>query len=235
MSTMVAVFAHPDDETFICGGTLAKYAQAGLDVALICATKGEMGRRMGVPPTATRETIATLRDVELRDACAALGITELQFMGYRDKSLEIQPIEKLVEDVYNRLEKLSPEVVITFHEAYGGHPDHCMIGRVTTLAFARYQVLHPEAVLYFVAWGNMRGQSSDLSGERFVEVDIRAHLFSKLQAFRAHRTQSELNEWLWRDDKSGMKHMGNVEYFLQYAKPYQANLTTLLSTLRPAR
>lgn len=230
MSTIVAVFAHPDDETFICGGTLAKYTEAGNHVALICATKGEMGRRMGVPPTATRETIATLRNGELRAACAALGIAELQFMGYRDKSLEIQPLDALVEDIYTRLEKLAPEVVITFHEHFGGHPDHCTIGRATTLAFARYQARYPSAALYFVAWGSMVGQAPDLPKERFVEVDVRAQAFPKLQAFRAHRTQSELNEWLWRDDKSGMKHMGTTECFLQFTVPYRTNMTSLLPT-----
>ncbi len=51
---LLAVFAHPDDETFICGGTLAKYASEGVEIALVSATRGEMGRRMGNPPYLNR-------------------------------------------------------------------------------------------------------------------------------------------------------------------------------------
>lgn len=55
---LLAVFAHPDDESFICGGTLAKYASAGVEITLVSATRGEMGRRMGNPPYLNRETMA---------------------------------------------------------------------------------------------------------------------------------------------------------------------------------
>ncbi len=57
---LLAVFAHPDDETFICGGTLARYAKLGVEITLLCATKGAMGRRMGTPPFVNRETMPRL-------------------------------------------------------------------------------------------------------------------------------------------------------------------------------
>lgn len=50
---LLAVFAHPDDESFICGGTLAKYASEGVDITLVSATRGEMGRRMAIRPIST--------------------------------------------------------------------------------------------------------------------------------------------------------------------------------------
>jgi bacillithiol biosynthesis deacetylase BshB2 len=231
MSTLVAVFAHPDDETFICGGTLAKYASLGKRVVLVCATKGEMGRRMGVPPVATRETIPTLREAELRRATEALGLADLHFLGIRDKTLEIQPFDELVQCVLEHLELEQPEVVVTFHEQFGGHPDHCTIGAATTRAYDIYRHQHPDARLYFVAWGGMydRANESGIPKEQFVRVDVSAYLQPKLAAYRAHRTQSELMDWLWKRDEIAVKKLAHTEYFLQYDVPYRAGAAELFS------
>lgn len=214
----MAVFAHPDDETFICGGSLAKAAQTGDRVVLVCATKGEMGRRMGVPPTATRETLAALRDRELREACSALGIAELTYLGVRDKTLEIQPFDRLVSVVLEQLRKERPERVVTFHERLGGHADHCTIGRAATEAFVRYQSDNPEAKLFFVAWNAMATDPElyGLKKEDLLRVDVREQLPAKLEAFRAHRTQSQMNAWLWRNDKQSQQKLASEEYFIQF-------------------
>lgn len=216
MSTLVAVFAHPDDETFICGGTLAKYAAEGHKIVLVCATKGEMGRRMGIPPTVTRETLAPQREQELRNACHALGVRELAFLGYRDKTLEIQPFAELVNVVLHQLEREQPEVVVTFHEQFGGHADHCTIGAATTAAFQRYAAQHTSARLYFVAWSGMVNKAREygLDKDEFAEIDVAHHLEAKLYAYRAHKTQSELLAWVWQSEQKSMKKLGNVEYFM---------------------
>lgn len=221
MSRVTAVFAHPDDETFICGGTLAKCTAEGHRVTLVCATRGEMGRRMGVPPTESRETLPVVRERELRDACAALGIDQLTLLGLRDKSLEIQPEQGLVDVVLEQLNRESPDVVITFHEALGGHPDHCTIGHVTTLAFDGYAREHPSARLYYVAWSSMEHTISQygFGADQFVRIDVSGHLMAKLKAFRAHRTQSQLHAELWRDDKSSAKQLGSKEYFIAARGP----------------
>lgn len=216
----MAVFAHPDDETFICGGTLAKYAQAGERVVLVCATKGEMGRRMGIPPTATRETLPALRDVELREACAALGVAELKYLGLRDKTLEIQPFDELVQTVLAHLRKETPERVVTFHERLGGHADHCTIGRAATRAFSIYQQEHPEASLFFVAWNAMVSEPEQygLHSSELIRVDVREQLPAKLRAFRAHRTQSGMNAWLWQSNEQSQKKLAAQEFFIRFDK-----------------
>ncbi|WP_207205070.1 PIG-L family deacetylase [Peribacillus sp. TH16] len=72
----MVILAHPDDESFLCGGTIAKISKLGVQVTLLCATKGEMGRRMGNPILTTRESLPKLRELELKNACEELGIND---------------------------------------------------------------------------------------------------------------------------------------------------------------
>src|SRR3954464_12196698 len=82
-ATLLAVFAHPDDESYLCGGTLAHYAAAGVRVALVGATRGEAGDT-AVPPLATREPLPAVRAGELRAAAGLLGLAEVHLLGYED-------------------------------------------------------------------------------------------------------------------------------------------------------
>jgi len=221
VGTLTAVFAHPDDETFICGGTLAKVAANGHRVVLVCATKGEMGRRLGNPPTATRETLAQLRENEMNSACTALGVTELVWLGLRDKTLEIQSADALAKMVQQQLDAAQPDVVVTFHPTRGGHPDHCAIGLATTSAFSDYGLQYPQARLYYVAWSSMLGGTGvDASAPAaYVQEDVQTHLAAKLQAFRAHRTQSQIHRWLWQRDQASMRKLAATEYFISAGGP----------------
>jgi len=145
--TLLAVFAHPDDESFGTGGTLAHYAAQGVRVALVCATRGEAGE-ISDPALATPETLGTVREAELRCAAQALGIADLVFLGYRDSGMAGSPdnedprafINAEAEEVVRRLvgiiRRLRPQVVITFEPNGGyGHPDHIAIHRHTVAAF----------------------------------------------------------------------------------------------------
>lgn len=216
MKRVLAVFAHPDDETFICGGTLAKLAKTGHRVALACATRGEMGRRMGVPPTATRESIGQVREQELKLACDALGVVDVHFMNYRDKSLEIQVESELIDAVRKQVEAAQPDVVITFHEQLGGHPDHCTIGSATTAAFQAYQLAHPQSALLFVTWTKEVSNPEGLNVlKRVLVVDVSDVLQEKRRAYRAHLTQSGMNSWLFDDLSASLSRLGHREHFLQ--------------------
>lgn len=218
MAKLLAVLAHPDDETFICGGALAKMARAGDEVLLVCATKGEMGRRMGIPPVATRESVSALREMELRSACHALGISSVYFLGLRDKTLEIQPMATLVALVFRYIQLEQPDLVLTFHEKWGGHADHCAIGAATTVAFRAYKKAATRATLMFVCSGDMIRNPAGygLRADMLMEIDVSACMEEKLFAFRAHRTQSELTEWLWQEDKAAISHLWDTEYLLPY-------------------
>ena len=145
--TLLAVFAHPDDESFGIGGTLARYAAEGVRVVLACATMGEAGE-IKDPSLGTVEQLAEIRERELRCACDALGISELHLLGYRDSGMvgspdnddprslvQAEPVE-VVGKIVRVIRQVRPQVVVTFEESGGyGHPDHIAIHHHTVAAF----------------------------------------------------------------------------------------------------
>jgi len=144
---LLAVLAHPDDETFGMGGTLAKYAHENVDVFLICATRGEVGE-MDQSFLEGFNSPAERREYELRCAAKNLGIREVIFLNYRDSgmvgsehnnnphSLFAADLAKVSEEIVQNFRKLKPDVVITF-DPIGGyrHPDHIKVHEATLQAF----------------------------------------------------------------------------------------------------
>jgi LmbE family N-acetylglucosaminyl deacetylase len=145
---ILAVLAHPDDETFGMGGTLALYAQRGASVYLVCATRGEVG---DVDPQYMQgfETIAERREYELRCAAQKLGLKSVFFLGYRDsgmpgaadnhhpRALAAAPLDEVAGKIVEYIRRLRPQVVLTF-DPIGGyrHPDHIAVHEATVRAFA---------------------------------------------------------------------------------------------------
>lgn len=156
---ILAVLAHPDDESFGLGGTLALYARRGCDVYLVCATGGEAG---DVDPDLMQgfSSVAELRESELQCAASHLGLKEVYFLGYRDSGMpgmaandhSDAQINHSLDEVAGRVVKymrdLRADLVLTF-DPIGGyrHPDHIHIHRATVLAFehAADGSFHPEA------------------------------------------------------------------------------------------
>lgn len=145
--TLLAVFAHPDDEAFGCGGTLARYAAEGVSVHLICATRGESGK-ITDPEIDASSDVAELREAELRAACEAMGISEPIFLDFHDSGrgertrhddpkalLNVDELT-LEAEVRPHVAELAPDVMITFdpHGIYG-HVDHLRIHRAATASF----------------------------------------------------------------------------------------------------
>jgi LmbE family N-acetylglucosaminyl deacetylase len=132
---LLAVFAHPDDETFCAGGTLAKYVTAGWEVMVISATRGQAGQ-IRDPLAATRRTLGQVREREFYAACEQLGIHHAQLLDYMDGTLQDVDPHELTGAVVHFIRAFRPHVVITFGPdgAYG-HPDHIAIGAATTRAF----------------------------------------------------------------------------------------------------
>ncbi len=158
-NTLLAVLAHPDDESFGMGGTLAFYARKGYDVYLVCATRGEAGM-MDPEHLGNFKTTAEKREAELRCAAQTLGLKEVFFLDYRDSGMPgsednkhpnaqiNHPVEEVAGIVVGYMRKLKPEVVLTF-DPIGGyrHPDHIHIQKATTLAFEKADdgSFYPEA------------------------------------------------------------------------------------------
>jgi LmbE family N-acetylglucosaminyl deacetylase len=167
---LLAVLAHPDDESLGVGGTLAKYASEGADVFLVTATRGEAGRfhqhRAGDSAHPGPAALAVTREHELRAAARVLGVREVSVLDYRDQYLDrVDPAEAITR-IAREVRRIRPDVVVTFGPdgAYG-HPDHIAISQFTTAAvvmaadprFASNDVPrrlepHPVSKLYYIAW-----------------------------------------------------------------------------------
>ncbi len=145
--TILSVMAHPDDESFGMGGTLALYATKGVKVHLVCATRGEVGE-VGPEYLHNYASIGELREAELRCAAGHLGLTGVHFLDYRDsgmpgspdnhhpQALAAQPLEQVAACVAQQIRKICPQVVVTF-DPIGGyyHPDHIAMHKATVRAF----------------------------------------------------------------------------------------------------
>ena len=145
---LLAVFAHPDDESFGPGGTLARYAAEGVDVHYACATRGEVGT-VDAELMQGFASVGDLRWHELESAVRILGLTGLHWLGYRDSGMpgteDNRHPDALVQADHNQvvgrivavMRALRPQVVVTFDPCGGyGHPDHVSIHYATRKAFA---------------------------------------------------------------------------------------------------
>ncbi|HSK66002.1 MAG TPA: PIG-L family deacetylase [Anaerolineales bacterium] len=157
--TILAVLAHPDDESFGLGGTLALYARKGHNTYLVCATRGEAGTVDAEYLNGFKDT-AELRTDELLRAAKHLGLKEVFFLGYRDSGMPgmeankhpdaqiNHPIDEVAGRIVKYIRELKPDIVLTF-DPIGGykHPDHIHVHLATKLAFDRSDdaSFHPES------------------------------------------------------------------------------------------
>ncbi len=156
---LLAVHAHPDDETISMGGTLARCSAEGAHTVVVTCTLGEAGD-IRAPDRATPETLGEVRRQELAEAAHLLGVSRVALLGYRDsgmkgmpdnawpESFEQAPIEEAVERLVCIVREERPQVVLTYDPqgAYG-HPDHVKAHRVAVVAFfaARDPTRFPDA------------------------------------------------------------------------------------------
>lgn len=132
--SLLATFAHPDDESFGVGGTLAKYASEGVVVSLLVATDGAAGE-ISDPSLARPDNLAEVRRRELQCAADTLGVENLRLLGYPDGHLAEVDWQEAEGRIVAIIRELRPDVVITFDPlGVYGHPDHITIHRLTLTA-----------------------------------------------------------------------------------------------------
>ena len=149
---MLLIFAHPDDESFGMGGTIAKYVDDGVAVSLVCTTNGDVG----TIPEDMRDQFDTISELRLNELdCAAekLGFDQVYKFGMKDSGMmgaesnqnpecswfiwENDP-ERLIRPITKIIRELQPQVVVTFNKFGGyGHPDHIAAHHATVEAFNR--------------------------------------------------------------------------------------------------
>lgn len=215
--TIVAVFAHPDDEAFGPSGTIAKFAKTH-DVYLLCATRGEAGKDSG-----NHKNLAKAREKELKNSARILGIKKVYFLGFIDGTLSNSLYHALAKKIVNHLKRLKPETVITVEpRGVSGHIDHIVVSMTTS--FACLKLPFVKTVLYHCITEEMRKGFGDdyfvyfppgyKKSEIGKVVDVSDVWDVKMKAMFAHKSQiQDAGRLLERRRKFPKK-----EYFLVASK-----------------
>ncbi len=254
--TVLAVFAHPDDESLACGGTLARLADAGVRVVVMCASHGEAGS-ISDSALVPHGNLGEVRTRELRDAAAVLGVSEVIVLDHSDGNLRWKDSPQFENEIVDAVRRYQVDAVITFDEdGLYWHIDHIGVHDRTWDAVASMGKDAPP--LYFVTMqrGIMRGivdaaqlksgltPTSSFWGitpdafglsapaPSFV-VDVRDWVPRKLAALRCHRTQmGPNNPMAWIDEEEARQWLG-IEQFRR--APIESSGDELLERLGEAR
>jgi LmbE family N-acetylglucosaminyl deacetylase len=224
---VACAFAHPDDDTYGVGGSLAKHAGSDLELTVIMTTSGEAGQ-IADPSLATRDTLASVREDEDRSSWSALGLDPtIQFLRYADGGVADVPQESLVAVFLEILQEARPDVVMTFGpDGITGHADHVAVGAAATAAFHAARAAGAEGfrrLLHCCIPQSRLERVNELLRERGMPpvdstqpfqprgvpdeaigalVDCSDGYERKLEALRRHRTQAEMEDVpfeVWRE------------------------------------
>jgi LmbE family N-acetylglucosaminyl deacetylase len=220
---LLAVFAHPDDETFRCGGILALLAQRGVRVQVLTATRGQAGSR-GDPPLCAPEELPAVRETELRCACTALGLPPPILLDYQDGQLAEADSEQLAVQILQVVKETRPQVMLTFGaDGLSGHPDHIAIGQAAAEAFRRADDV---AALYTLAVPRSLAESLGMKQIRAVPdeaialaVDVSSVWDAKMSAIRCHRTQLGESPILEAPEAKQRLFLGVEHFCLSASRP----------------
>jgi LmbE family N-acetylglucosaminyl deacetylase len=196
---LLGVFAHPDDEIFCAGGTIAQAADAGADVMIVSATRGEQGQ-IRDPTAATRRTLGAVRERELWAAGAELGAQHAQVLAYPDGNLQHYR-SSLGKAIADTMRQFDPDTVVTFGADGGyGHPDHVAVSEVTTGTFRGLVRHHNRGQrLYHAVFPPRRTSMAEELANWITSSGQRATDRAALQAIRLFATESTTMR-LARDD-----------------------------------
>lgn len=225
---VMSIHAHPDDQEFTVGGTIAKWARAGSEVVTVCITSGDSGSNEKTDPNMTKEAMVKVREDEQRAAGRALGVKEVVFLRYPDGML--QPTITLRRDLTRLIRKYKPDVVVCgdptvrfYGNSYMNHPDHRVAADValdavfpsagTRLIFPELlsEGLEPHEVARIFIHGSEKPDTF---------IDIRETLATKVAALKEHRSQ--IHEWdpaemmqQWAREEGKERNLDAAEAFRQ--------------------
>jgi LmbE family N-acetylglucosaminyl deacetylase len=220
--TVLGVFAHPDDETFGPGGTIARMAAEGHRVHILCATRGEAGS-IGVSASLGRSQLAALRYQEMLAACRVLGTEPPRILTFPDSGLARLERVTLLRPVVRAIREIRPKLLLSFHaDGISGHSDHRTMTARTLEAFeaaadpGRWPDLGPphaadRAWTYAVPESQARRitarQIHAVADDALdASIDTQAYVGVKQRAVAAHASQKPFIDWL-------EQHLGGLEEY----------------------
>jgi LmbE family N-acetylglucosaminyl deacetylase len=183
---LMCILAHPDDESLGMGGTLAKYADEGIETYLVTATRGERGWWGSEKDYPGIKALGQVRESELRCAANVLGIQEVNMLDYIDGDLDQADTREVIDKIVHQIWKVKPDVVVTFApEGAYGHPDHIAVSQLSTAAVlsAAYPAHdsqskenqpppHMVSKLYYMAWTRTKWEAYEsVFGNLVMNID----------------------------------------------------------------
>jgi LmbE family N-acetylglucosaminyl deacetylase len=186
--TILCIFAHPDDESFGPGGTIAKLAKTN-NVHLICVTDGNDPGKV--------EDLRSIRKKELLKASKILGVKKNYFFNYRDGTLNNLKYHEIAEKISSVINRIDPKILITYEQrGVSGHLDHIAVSMISTYVFERYESIRE--LWYFCISKKERDMISDYfiyfpTGLKEDNIDLIIDVSEvwdiKLSAIKAHKSQ----------------------------------------------
>ncbi len=193
--TVFVILAHPDDESFGPGGTVALLSKTH-DVYLFCATKGEAGNDH------SRKKEVSLHEIradELKEASSLLGVKEVVFLGHQDGHLSNSVYHTIVDQITKYVVKLQPYLIITYEpRGVSGHLDHVAMSMIASFIYTRNECI--KELHYFCLDQKQRGTTQKYfiyfppgysDNEISKRVDITSVLDKKIEAIKKHASQME--------------------------------------------
>lgn len=236
---LLVVMAHPDDESFACGGTIARVSDQGHEVTLVCATRGGAGTLLPAiagDAGSARLALVAQRERELQRAAAVLGIGRVELLGYRDGFLTWTPPGTLDREIATVIQDVRPDALLTFGpDGMYWHPDHIAIWERTTAAVRQATAPGPAVYHVVIPPGTVEGLVADVRAltpaveERLWDIpsrafgilapaptlviDVTAVIDRKLAALRAHASQVGPSHPLAHIDRAAALRWLGYEYF----------------------
>jgi N-acetyl-1-D-myo-inositol-2-amino-2-deoxy-alpha-D-glucopyranoside deacetylase len=232
--TVLAVFAHPDDEALACGGTLARLAEAGARVVIVCASRGELGSVSSAALVAGGD-VGAARVGELAASASVLGAAKVVQLEHPDGTLTWA--DALDREIADEVARQRPDAVITFDaDGLYWHADHIAVHDRVTAALSPLGAEAPALYYVSMAPGTMRavvdaaharggardggglwGISPDAFGVATptptFRIDVRPWIDRKLTAIRCHRTQVGAGSpFLWIDQTEAARLLGFEQF-----------------------
>lgn len=213
MKPLLAIFAHPDDEAFGPSGSLALWAKER-EVYLICVTNGDAG----LNSSAEKRSLADIRQEELERSARIIGVKKVFFLGYKDGSLSNSLYHEIAEKIQTIIDQIKPDTLLTFDQlGISGHIDHIAVSLICSYLYRENDDI--KKLLYY---GELAEVIEMMRKNYFIympagyqkaevdrEVDVSQIWETKLQAIRAHQSQSHDGEEIIKNAQKFSK----AEYF----------------------
>lgn len=191
MQRILAIFAHPDDESFGPGGFIATKAKEGAVVHLLCATRGQAGHN------STGRDTSEIRSAELQEAARILGIQKVTFLDFKDGCMCNIDITRLMEIIAQEVQDFKPDILLTFNlNGVSGHVDHMAVASAVTKVFNTTQIA--QKLYYFTESKTFSEKMKNyfiyfpegsIKEEVDEVVDLSGIYEKKVAAMRAHQSQ----------------------------------------------